>query len=144
MGPIWGRQDPGGPHELCYLGYFRKRFNFKNCDSMIFSTSCSPLPCGPAVAAVWRWDLRRWVVVAGSRLPSVWPSPPTPEGSSADGSIAPRLSPNASCKATNTHIWTLVLNLFYQRWKWKSFLEYKMGNVVEFLPQRGQGPVDTT
>ena len=20
MGPIWGRQDPGGPHELCYLG----------------------------------------------------------------------------------------------------------------------------
>ena len=25
MGPIWGRQDPGGPHvgphELCYLGY---------------------------------------------------------------------------------------------------------------------------
>ena len=19
MGPIWGRQDPGGPHELCYL-----------------------------------------------------------------------------------------------------------------------------
>ena len=21
MGPIWGRQDPGGPHELCYLGF---------------------------------------------------------------------------------------------------------------------------
>ena len=21
MGPIWGRQDPGGPHELCYLGW---------------------------------------------------------------------------------------------------------------------------
>ena len=24
LGPIWGRQDPGGPmlaHELCYLGY---------------------------------------------------------------------------------------------------------------------------
>ena len=20
MGPIWGRHDPGGPHELCYLG----------------------------------------------------------------------------------------------------------------------------
>ena len=20
MGPIWGRQDPGGPHVLCYLG----------------------------------------------------------------------------------------------------------------------------
>ena len=20
MGPSWGRQDPGGPHELCYLG----------------------------------------------------------------------------------------------------------------------------
>ena len=20
MGPIWGRQDPGGPHGLCYLG----------------------------------------------------------------------------------------------------------------------------
>ena len=20
MGPIWGRQDPGGPHKLCYLG----------------------------------------------------------------------------------------------------------------------------
>ena len=20
MGPIWGQQDPGGPHELCYLG----------------------------------------------------------------------------------------------------------------------------
>ena len=20
MGPIWGRQDPGGPHELCYQG----------------------------------------------------------------------------------------------------------------------------
>ena len=20
MGPTWGRQDPGGPHELCYLG----------------------------------------------------------------------------------------------------------------------------
>ena len=20
MGPIWGRQDPGGPHELFYLG----------------------------------------------------------------------------------------------------------------------------
>ena len=22
MGPIWGRQDPGGPHELCYLGNY--------------------------------------------------------------------------------------------------------------------------
>ena len=22
MGPIWGQQDPGGPHELCYLGSF--------------------------------------------------------------------------------------------------------------------------
>ena len=21
MGPIWGQQDPGGPHELGYLGY---------------------------------------------------------------------------------------------------------------------------
>ena len=21
MGPIWGQQDPGGPHEPCYLGY---------------------------------------------------------------------------------------------------------------------------
>ena len=21
MGPIWGRQDPGGPHVRCYLGY---------------------------------------------------------------------------------------------------------------------------
>ena len=20
MGPIWDRHDPGGPHELCYLG----------------------------------------------------------------------------------------------------------------------------
>ena len=20
MGPIWGRHDPGGPYELCYLG----------------------------------------------------------------------------------------------------------------------------
>ena len=20
MGPIWGRKDPGRPHELCYLG----------------------------------------------------------------------------------------------------------------------------
>ena len=20
MGPIWGQQDPAGPHELCYLG----------------------------------------------------------------------------------------------------------------------------
>ena len=22
MGPTWGRQDPGGPHVLCYLGSF--------------------------------------------------------------------------------------------------------------------------
>ena len=22
MGPTWGRQDPGGPHENCYLGLF--------------------------------------------------------------------------------------------------------------------------
>ena len=22
MGPTWGRQDPGGPHVLCYLGCF--------------------------------------------------------------------------------------------------------------------------
>ena len=21
MGPIWGQQDSGGPHELCYLGW---------------------------------------------------------------------------------------------------------------------------
>ena len=24
MGPIWDRQDPGGPHELCYLVYLAK------------------------------------------------------------------------------------------------------------------------
>ena len=24
MGPIWGRQDPDGPHELCYLGIFHE------------------------------------------------------------------------------------------------------------------------
>ena len=23
MGPIWGRQDPGWPHELCFLGKYR-------------------------------------------------------------------------------------------------------------------------
>ena len=24
MGPIWGRQDPDGPHELCYLGHIAR------------------------------------------------------------------------------------------------------------------------
>ena len=28
MGPIWGRHDPGGPHELCYLGRQEDGGNF--------------------------------------------------------------------------------------------------------------------
>ena len=34
MGPIWGRQDPGGPHEPCYLGshYLNQWFLIVNCN----------------------------------------------------------------------------------------------------------------
>ena len=28
MGPIWGRQGPGGPHELCHLRYLPCRANY--------------------------------------------------------------------------------------------------------------------
>ena len=33
MGPIWGRQDPGGPHELCYLGRFSRNISIPSLQS---------------------------------------------------------------------------------------------------------------
>ena len=31
MGPIWSRQDPGGPHELCYLGSYKRVISLVLC-----------------------------------------------------------------------------------------------------------------
>ena len=54
MGPIWGRQDPGWPHELCYLGnavttallkasFVQRMFISMNCDSVFIEAEIDGL-----------------------------------------------------------------------------------------------------
>ena len=44
IGPIWGRQDPGGPHELCYLGKSFFRLTSKKHQRLVSLTLCEGNP----------------------------------------------------------------------------------------------------
>ena len=68
MGPIWGRQDPGGPHELCYLGW-RHIVGFKASQFISISTICPIAGTGPHLKKIkaLHWsafvmEIYRWTV----------------------------------------------------------------------------------
>ena len=80
MGPIWGRQDPGGPHEPCYLGMVVKWSNWHILGSDVpFLINCSEISglihvhvfsCTSLVSHLksfsWVSAKSRWAVANGS------------------------------------------------------------------------------